>query len=559
MSPLGTTAKQTWNSLLRGESACTALSESPYFYPASIETDRSLSPEIKKNFREKLIQRLPCHVAAPVLWEGREALGGVGSSCSGHQDDSPNPVSETEDSAMRAPSARDSLKGGSTGAGGDERRFLSFAPTPHLPRSCQFSHAAVEEALWDAKLLKPAAASSQQRKKTAARSLDVKDLDRVGVHLGVGIPSVADVGDVSHALFANPASGEVRYNQVHPFFVTKILGNTPTAMTSIEYGITGPSGSSVAACATGAYSIGEAAGWIQSGRADVVICGSTEACITPVAVAGFARMRALATTFNATPKMASRPFDTQRAGFVMGEGAGVLVLESEAHARARGLRAETDIYGEVRGFGLSSDAHHVAAPDPTSRGAARCIRLALEDGGKVPASLVQYVNAHATGTIGDTLELTAIQQALRPPCEVVDEEAAGTSLSSSSSITAPPLWVSSSKGGIGHLLGAAGSVEAVIALLALKHQRAPPNINLIDPCWTAAEQAERAVFLVPSPSSRSRCVDEGTQNTHNHTENVETGKQAVDSPSLLSQCEAVISTSFGFGGMNSALLFTKYV
>eukprot|EP00796_Vickermania_ingenoplastis_P010578 gene10578-7347_t len=462
VTPIGTSVASTWAALCACESGCSSLARAPYFLPDAIASDRRLSNAEKELCLTKLVDKMPCRVAAPVM--------------------------ATHDATGRH----------------------SFAPTAHLPRSCQFAAAAVEEALTDAGLLLQGHQAKQQR------GLAVEDLDRVGVNIGVGIPSVADVGDASHALFAGVAgsSGAVHYNKVHPFFVSKILGNTPTAATSIHYGITGPTSSSVAACATGAYCIGEAAGWIRTGRADVVVCGSTEACITPVAMAGFARMRALSTAYNETPAVASRPFDRRRAGFVMGEGAGIMVLESAAHAVRRGAKR---IYAELRGFGLSSDAHHVAAPDPAGRGAARCVAEALRDGGDLPASGVGYVNAHATGTIGDPIELGALQRALRP----------------AGSCDGQPLWVSSSKGAMGHLLGAAGSVEAIIAVLALHHNVAPPNVHLDEPCWTAAEQESNAVRLVPP------------------TVGGMSSQTAGGAP-----WSAVLSTSFGFGGMNSALLFS---
>lgn len=326
---------------------------------------------------------------------------------------------------------------------------------------------------------------------------------------------------------------------------------------AMEYGLTGPIGSGVAACATGAHCIGEAAHWIRSGRADVVLCGATEACITPVSVAGFARMRALSTRYNAHPAQASRPFDEARDGFVMGEGAGVLVLESLSHARARGAAVCGDaegavgVYGELRGFGAASDAYDVAAPHPDGRGARHCVAEALRDGGDVPSNAVGYVNAHATGTMGDGIELAALARTLRPTwgqqgeCGVwaeeknaKNDEVRSSSSSSSNSSgcsgggavgdTASHLCISSSKGAMGHLLGAAGSVEAAIALLALRHQIAPPTANLVNPCWSEEMQRKHGVHLVGASASEP-----------------------------LSDCEAVMSTSFGFGGINTALLFTK--
>ncbi|KEG08619.1 putative beta-ketoacyl synthase family protein [Trypanosoma grayi] len=217
-------------------------------------------------------------------------------------------------------------------------------------------------------------------------------------------------------------------------------------------------------------------------------------------------MRALCTKYNDRPREASRPFDSDRGGFVMGEGAGVMVLEDLEHAQRRGAR----VLAELRGFGVSSDAHDVAAPHPDGRGAQLCIRAALTDGGDVPPEAVVYVNAHATGTIGDDVELRALDAVL---CSRNDTKGGRCS----------PLCVSSVKGGLGHLLGAAGSVEAIVAIMALFHQQAPPNINLHTPTVEASER----LLLVRG-----------------------------DAPHAV-RGEAVISTSFGFGGVNTALLFTQ--
>ncbi|KAK7195969.1 3-oxoacyl-acyl carrier protein synthase ii [Novymonas esmeraldas] len=449
VTPLGVTAPETWAAVCRGASAVRPLRDAPFFLPGALQNDAAVSPAQKTAALEKIIAAMPCKVAASV----------------------PAPPSD---------------------AGPDP-----FAPTAHEPRAFRFCARAVEEALADA-ALQPSLLSDAAR-------------DRWGVNIGMGIPSLADVTDVSLHLAGDAVAteaGRVHYSKVHPMFVPKILGNMAAGSTAIHHKLRGPIGSSVAACATGAHCIGEAAAWVRDGRADVMVCGATEACVTPVAVAGFSRMRALCTQFNDTPATASRPFDVSRAGFVMGEGAGIFILESLEHALAR---AAPRVYAELRGFGVSCDAHHVAAPHPEGLGARRCIEHALADAGDVPAAAVGYVNAHATGTIGDEVELRAIQRALRP----------------AASASSSTLYVSSAKGGLGHLLGAAGSVEAALTVLSLHEQRAPPTVNLTTACLTA-EQAECGLVCVQGHAAQR-----------------------------LESCDAVLSTSFGFGGINTAMLFTR--
>ncbi|KAG5469557.1 hypothetical protein LSCM1_02780 [Leishmania martiniquensis] len=457
VTPLGISAASTWAAVCHGQSGIRPLLEAPYFLPGFIQNDKTLSPQQKAAALKKLVAALPCKVAASV-----------------------QPPAAAK-SAARTP---------------DELTHTAdpFAPTAHEPRALRFCAHAVEEALSD-----------------AALQLSEAVRDRCGVNIGMGIPSLADVTDVSAYLTGGAIAtdaGQVHYAKVHPLFLPKILGNMAAGQAAICHKLRGPIGSSVAACATGAHCIGEAASWIREGRADVMVCGATEACITPVSVAGFSRMRALCTQYNDTPSSASRPFDQSRSGFVMGEGSGVLILEALEHAMAR---AAPRMYAELRGFGVSCDAHHMAVPHPDGIGARRCVEEALADGGDVPAAAVGYVNAHATGTIGDELELTAIQRALRP----------------SQSQSASALLVSSAKGGLGHLLGAAGSVEATLTALALHEQRAPPTANLTTPCLTP-EQEECGLVCIQGSAAQQ-----------------------------LQSCEAAISTSFGFGGMNTALLFTR--
>lgn len=352
-------------------------------------------------------------------------------------------------------------------------------------------HAAVEA--WNQ------ANSSGQRKILEADGGAVSP-KRVGVNFGMGMPGLQDVADAAWHLYAGT---DCHPNRIGPFFVPKVLANMISGLISLKFGLQGPNHSSITACATGAHSIGDAARWIQYGDADVVIAGAAEACITPVSIAGFCRMKALCTKYNDSPPEASRPFDEGRGGFVMGEGAGALVLESLDGALARGAT----ILGEVRGYGMSGDAHHVSTPHPDGVGVQACLEAALADGG-VSASQVGYVNAHATGTpIGDEIELAALTRSLAS-----DEVAA---------LRQGPLIISSSKGALGHLLGAAGAVEGIIALLSLRENLAPPTINLKDP--------------LPHDSS----------------------KVMLNTTTVPFNTSAVISTSFGFGGTNAALVFTK--
>ncbi|KAG5495248.1 hypothetical protein JKF63_02303 [Porcisia hertigi] len=456
VTPLGLNAVDTWAAVCRGQSGVRPLIEAPHFLPGFLQKDKTLSSQQKATALKKLVDALPCKVAASVQPPG-EAPWTAGTT-------------------NKTPRAAD-----------------PFAPTAHETRGLRFCTRAVEEALAD-----------------AALQLSCEVQDRCGVNIGMGIPSLADVTDVSAYLCGDAITsdgGQVHYGKVHPMFVPKMLGNMAASSTAIRHKLRGPIGSSVAACATGAHCIGEAASWIREGRADVMVCGAAEACITPVSVAGFTRMRALCTQYNDTPSSASRPFDQSRAGFVIGEGSGILILEALEHAMAR---SAPRVYAELRGFGVSCDAYNVAVPHPEGLGAHRCMMQALEDGGSIPAAAVGYVNAHATGTIGDEIELMAIQRALRP----------------STSLPPSPLYVSSAKGGLGHLLGAAGSVEAALAVLALHEQRAPPTANLTTSCVTTDQEKSGLV-----------CI-QGT------------------SAQPLPGCEAVISTSFGFGGINTALLFT---
>ena len=316
------------------------------------------------------------------------------------------------------------------------------------------------------------------------------ECERTGVILGSGIGGLNTIAETTLEL---EAKGPRR---VSPFFIPSALINLASGHVSIRYGYKGPNHAVVTACATGAHAIGDAARLIKYGDADVMVAGGAEAAVCKLGIAGFIACRALSTNFNDAPEKASRPYDKDRDGFVMGEGAGVLVLEEYEHARARGAK----IYAEVLGYGLSGDAHHITAPAADGSGGFRAMQASLKDAGVSPAE-IDYINAHGTSTpLGDEIELGAIERLL-------GEHAAGKAMSST-------------KSAIGHLLGAAGSVEAAFTALAIRDQIAPPTINLDNP------SVETPIDLVPH----------------------------VAKPMKI---DVALSNSFGFGGTNASLVLAK--
>lgn len=378
-----------------------------------------------------------------------------------------------------------------------------FKATGRETRAYRMLMCAADEAILDSGLYTAPTVASDAP--TAVRRVAAYEADRVGVCIGACMTAIQDVTEAAaHLYFSGDDS--VGYNKVGPFFVPKILGNTAAGGVGIRYGLRGPNACPMTACATGAHSISDAARWIRYGEADAVVCGATEACITPIGIAGFARMKALSAKFNNEPHRASRPFDNARAGFVMGEGAGVLVLEELESAVRRGAR----IYAEVSGIGASGDAFHVSSPHPDGLGAQNCVARALRDANIDPKD-VAYVNAHATGTpMGDEIEAAALVAVLR-----------------GDSSGAPPLMTSSTKGALGHLLGAAGAVEAIVAALSLHHGVAPGTANLENPIDHDATRIQLITTATPGGSA------------------------------LPADAKATLSTSFGFGGTNAALLFSK--
>ncbi|WP_394726989.1 beta-ketoacyl-ACP synthase II [Altererythrobacter sp. GH1-8] len=284
--------------------------------------------------------------------------------------------------------------------------------------------------------------------------------------------------------------------RVSPHFVHGRLINLISGQVSIKYGLMGPNHAVVTACSTGAHSIGDAARMIKDDDADIMLAGGAESTINPLGVAGFAQARALNMSMNDRPTEASRPYDKDRDGFVMGEGAGVVVLEEYEHAKARGAT----IYAEVVGYGLSGDAYHVTAPHPEGKGAENAMRMALKKAGMGPGD-IDYVNAHGTSTMADTIELAAVKR-------VLGADLAGASMSST-------------KSAIGHLLGGAGAVEAIFCILAMRDGVVPPTLNLHTP-------------------------DEGTE-----------GVDLVPLKAKQRDVRAVLNNSFGFGGTNASLIMKK--
>ena len=315
------------------------------------------------------------------------------------------------------------------------------------------------------------------------------DRERTGVIIGSGIGGLNAISETALELAAKGP------RKISPFFIPSALINLASGQVSIRYGFKGPNHSVVTACATGAHAIGDAARLIKYGDADVMIAGGAEAAICPVGIAGFIACRAMSTDFNDTPERASRPYDRARDGFVMGEGAGVLVLEEYEHAKARGAK----IYAEVAGYGLSGDAYHITSPSEDGDGGFRAMTAALKDAGVDP-SQIDYVNAHGTSTMADGLELAAVTR-------LVGGHAKDLAMSSTKSMT-------------GHLLGAAGAIEAAFSILAIRDQIAPPTINLDNP------ERETALKLVR---------DKGQP----------------------MEIDVAMSNSFGFGGTNASVIFRK--
>jgi 3-oxoacyl-[acyl-carrier-protein] synthase II len=318
-----------------------------------------------------------------------------------------------------------------------------------------------------------------------------EDQTTTGVMLGSGIGGIEGIAKTAVEL------AEKGPRRVSPFFIPGRIINLASGFVSIAHGLKGPNSAVVTACSTGAHAIGDAARMVALGDAEVMVAGGAESPVNRMALAGFAALRALSTAFNDDPTRASRPYDKDRDGFVMGEGAGAVVLEELEHAKARGAK----IYAELIGYGLSGDAYHITAPSPDGDGAFRCMTMAMKRAGIASGDL-DYINAHGTSTpLGDEIELGAVQR-------LVGNDAAHISMSSTKSC-------------VGHLLGAAGAVEAIFSILAIRDRIAPPTINLDNP------SVETPIDLVPH-KARERDID------------------------------VALSNSFGFGGTNASLIFRRY-
>ncbi|MEQ1756104.1 MAG: beta-ketoacyl-ACP synthase II [Micropepsaceae bacterium] len=312
---------------------------------------------------------------------------------------------------------------------------------------------------------------------------------RAGVMMGSGIGGLKGIAEASLTL------QEKGPRKISPFFIPGRLINLASGYISIKFGLKGPNHAVVTACSSGAHAIGDAARMIALDDADIMVAGGTEAAISRIGMAGFAACRALSTGFNEEPHRASRPYDKDRDGFVMGEGSGVVVLEELEHARARGAK----IYAEIRGYGMSGDAHHITAPADDGNGGFRSMQMALKRAGFMPSD-IDYVNAHGTSTpLGDEIELRAVERLFANASERVS--------------------MSSTKSSIGHLLGAAGAVEAIFCILALRDQICPPTLNLDNP------SVETRIDLVPHKAKKR-------------------------------EIRAALSNSFGFGGTNATLILT---
>lgn len=357
----------------------------------------------------------------------------------------------------------------------DPTLYIDKKEAKRIDRYSQFAMAAAKMAVEDAKL-----------------DVSKENGERIGTFIGSGIGGIETMHEQYEKFFAAGPS------RISPFFIPRMIGNMAAGHVSIMYGLKGPSCSIVTACATGSHCIGDALRVIQRGDADMMFAGGTEAAISPAPIAGFACMKALCSNCNDDPAHASRPFDKNRSGFVMGEGAGIVILEEMEHALNRGAH----IYAELAGYGVTSDAYHITAPNPDGIMAARCLELAIEDAGMKPED-IDYINAHGTSThLNDEMETGAIKR-------VFGEHAKNLSVSSIKSMT-------------GHLLGAAGAVECISAALAVENDIVPPTINYETP-------------------------DEGLDLDY------------VPNKCKKREVRAALSDNFGFGGHNACLLVKKFV
>ncbi|WP_110953097.1 beta-ketoacyl-ACP synthase II [Anaerosinus massiliensis] len=357
----------------------------------------------------------------------------------------------------------------------DPTEYIDKKESKRMDRCTQFAVAATKLAFEDAKI-----------------DLEKEDRDRIGVIIGTGIGGIETLHSQYTTLFDKGPG------RVSPFFIPMMIGNMAAGQTSIVFNLNGPSSCVVTACATGTNSIGDAFRLIQYGEADVMVAGGTEACISPAAVAGFCAMKALCTDFNDAPQKASRPFDKNRSGFVMGEGSGIVILESLEHALKRGAH----IYAELAGYATNSDAYHITSPSPGGVQASKCMEKALKDA-NLHTDCVDYINAHGTSThLNDLTETAAIK--------------------SSFGKHAYDLAISSIKSMTGHLLGAAGGIECIATALTIENNIIPPTINYTEP------DEDLDLDYVPNQAREK-------------------------------EVNVALSNSLGFGGHNACIILKKYV
>lgn len=354
--------------------------------------------------------------------------------------------------------------------GYDPKLTIPFKEARRMERFCQFAVTAAKEAIADSGI-----------------DSTKEDLDEIGVLIGSGIGSLGIVEE-THSIYLTKGP-----DKFSPFMIPMLITNMAAGWVSILHGFRGPNLAVVTACATGTHAIGEAYRMIQHGQAKVMIAGGTESCVTPLGIGGFCALKALSTAHNDEPKRASRPFDLDRDGFVMGEGAGIVVLEEYEHAKARGAK----IYAEMAGYALNGDAYHMTAPHPEGLGAARCMGLALKDA-KMNPDEIDYINAHGTSTdLNDKIETLAIKKAFGDH--------------------AKKLQISSTKSMTGHTLGAAGGVEFIASCLSIHHQTVHPTINYETP------DPECDLDYIPNTARKTKVT-------------------------------ACLSNSLGFGGHNTAVI-----
>lgn len=396
----------------------------------------------------------------------------------------------------------------------DLDKYLSPKEAARIDRFIHHAYVASEEAIKDSNL------------ENFFNSLDQEDLlsvqERTGVLIGSGIGGLARIErtaiDMHQFSIEKNQNNEKKSNPVRdPFFIPACLINLASGHISIKYGFKGPNISCVTACATGAHAIGDSARWISEGSADLMICGGTEAAICKLGIAGFGAMKALSTKYNDEPQKASRPWNKERDGFVMGEGAGVLILEDLEHALKRGAK----IYCEIVGYGASGDAFHISAPESSGDGGRRAVKTALEMA-NLKISEIDYLNAHGTSTpLGDLIELKAIKNLFKNEF--------GESVSKQEMKN---LLISSTKSSIGHLLGAAGSVEAIFSILSIEKNQIPFTLNL-DESNIENDALEFSIVH---------------QKNHDFYSNILKNRPI----------KTVMSNSFGFGGTNACLIFKKF-